>query len=595
MQAPALATFIERAGSMDLVELPDFLATFPTLWPFPRGDLYHWIPVLNRFDHILDRFTLEYSLRDGPQTQPIARRVLLMDHQGSDKRAADEELTRRGYAEDGDRQLVEAVLRFSRLLLNHCGNRSLYASSAHLNALLNSTDRSIVHLTLRLGICLAQRYHTSRARPVGSVQQLNMALLATHYSISLDRVQKLAVPFTRSTPVVDPTTATTTPTSKGKERVGSSDRLAATTARVNANDLAAIIQQSSDDADASTSGNEEIVPPDWRAWAEVVLTYYPAQSETASAETKRNGAAPGTGSSSDSPQGAPATRAADSWQPSSRRKLPTSERSVSTSAKSPTSPTTPKLVHEHRVGLMRVLTVHADVVASTPVWQIMASVSADVPSDTRYELLSRLRVASALVGNIQTRQEVLGIRVLAITNLAYIYPEPMFQQKLLQQDIDEPRRLQLAHQLVELVHPSAGHEHDAPRWLQTLALGAVEALAKFRTKSADVSTALNINVNHGVLFYILRKAIREMSTDDVPDDGVDGEEWRDALFSLLAYLPNVARANGTTVSNGLLPIALEVLGLRSQRAERMRPKLIDFLHFFIYSARDPFQALSTLR
>ncbi len=490
------------------MELPDFLATFPTLWPFPRGDLYHWIPVLNRFDHVLDRFTHEYGLRDGPQTQPIARRVLLMDHQGSDKRAADEELSRRGYGEDGDRQLIEAVLRFSRLLLNHCGNRSVYASSSHLNALLNSTDRSIVHLTLRLGVCLAQRYHTSRARPVGSVNQLNMALLATHYSISLDRVQKLAIPFTRSTPAVDSATVTTTPTTKGKERAASSADCLTSPARFNANDLAAIIQRSPDDADASASGSEETPHPDWRAWAEVVLTYYPAPSESTSVETKRNGAS-ATGMAPASPHAGPTARAADSWQPASRRKLPATERTVSTGTKAPTTPTTPELVHEHRVGLMRVLTVHADVVASTPVWKTMAAVSADVPSDTRYELLSRLRVASALVESDQTRQEILGIRILAITNLAYIYPEPMFHQKVLQQDTDEPRRLQLAHQLVELVHPSAGHEHDAPRWLQTLALGAVEALAKYRAKATDVSTALNINVNHGVLFYILRKAIRD--------------------------------------------------------------------------------------
>ncbi|KAI9885251.1 MAG: hypothetical protein M1823_002956 [Watsoniomyces obsoletus] len=587
--APALAKFIEAASSLDLVELPDFLATFPTLWPFPRGDLHHWIPVLDRFDHVLDRFTQEYGLRDGPQAQPIARRVLLMDHQGSDKHAADEELTRRGYQEDGDRQLVEAVLRFSRLLLSHCGSRSLYASSSHLNALLNSTDRSIVHLTLRLGVCLAQRYHTSRARPVGSVQQLNMALLATHYSISLDRVQKLAIPFTRSTPAADSTTAaTTTPTSKGKERAGPLSDRGASAAHVNANDLAAIIQRSPDDVDAPASGSEETVHEDWRAWAEVVVTFYPAQSESASTDTKRNGALV-TPSGPDTPQVGQGARTAESWQPSSRRKLSATERSI---AKAPAPPTTPELVHEHRVGLMRVLTVHADVVASTPVWKIMASLSPDVPSDTRYELLSRLRVAAALVGNDQSRQEILGIRIVAIMNLAYIYPEPMFQQKVLQQDTDEPRRLQLAQQLVELVHPSAGHQHDAPRWLQTLALGALEALAKYRTKVTDVSTALNMNVNHGVLFYILRKAIREMSSDDIPDDGVDGEEWRDALFSLLAYLPNVARLSGTAVSNGLLPIALEVLGLRSERAERMRPKLIDFLHFFIYSARDPFQALA---
>ncbi|KAG8427424.1 E3 ubiquitin-protein ligase tom1 [Metarhizium acridum] len=28
----------------------------PSRWPFGRGDLYHWIPLLNRFDSILEHF-----------------------------------------------------------------------------------------------------------------------------------------------------------------------------------------------------------------------------------------------------------------------------------------------------------------------------------------------------------------------------------------------------------------------------------------------------------------------------------------------------------------------------------------------------------
>ena len=79
------------------------LSTFPVAWPFPRGDLYHWIPALNKFDEVYDTLVKKYKLKDGPQII---------------------------YFEGGDEILLLAVINFSRMLVEECGNRSIYASSS---------------------------------------------------------------------------------------------------------------------------------------------------------------------------------------------------------------------------------------------------------------------------------------------------------------------------------------------------------------------------------------------------------------------------------------------------------------------------------
>src|SRR5262245_42709388 len=138
-----IADFVRATESIPLYQLPAHLASFPKHWPFPRGDAYHWIPVLNRFDRIpepfhqtyslAELFNHEYGLADGPQTQPFQRRLLLKGDAeegsaSSDQTTTDAVLDTLHVSQDGDRELVEHILNFTRMLLENCGNRSLYSS-----------------------------------------------------------------------------------------------------------------------------------------------------------------------------------------------------------------------------------------------------------------------------------------------------------------------------------------------------------------------------------------------------------------------------------------------------------------------------------
>lgn len=86
-----------EATEVDLIQL---LRNFDS-WGFPKGDLFQWIDVLNRCDAILETICVRYSLKTGLQ------RISFAIH---------------------DRDLVVSILQFSIFLLDHCANRSLYAS-----------------------------------------------------------------------------------------------------------------------------------------------------------------------------------------------------------------------------------------------------------------------------------------------------------------------------------------------------------------------------------------------------------------------------------------------------------------------------------
>ncbi|UKZ77686.1 hypothetical protein TrVFT333_005410 [Trichoderma virens FT-333] len=189
--SPWLKLYVESASTAPLPLLPQQLADFPTRWPFGRGDLYHWIPLLNRFDSVLEYFCKVYKLNEGPQQRDFGCDVLL-------NHAKDSTFEGEKQWELADLLQLSFPQMFTRMLLEHCGNRSIYASSAHLNDLLNCTPASVLIATLEVGSELAQRYQASVKRIGSASRHISAALLANHYNIDLDRVQQIALPFVKT-------------------------------------------------------------------------------------------------------------------------------------------------------------------------------------------------------------------------------------------------------------------------------------------------------------------------------------------------------------------------------------------------------------
>lgn len=572
--------------------LPQQLEKFPSRWPFPRDDLYHWIPLLNRFDTVLEDFCKLYGLQDGPQTRDFTCELLERDIEHS------RSLKELGYNDDGDRQVIESILNFSRLLLENCGNRTIYASSPLLSDLLNSTSLSLIASTLQIGTQLAQRYQASFKRLSAPYRQHNTALLAIHYNINLDRVQQLAQPFVRTTinaePVAPATPATSSTKGKDKAYFSGSASTKTSISTAYANELVSIARGG---PLSSSSPNGHKMPVAtmqntshaslWDDWGDVRVTYYENQP-SGEQEPSTSLHAAINSSPSVPPTPTPIRRTSTLGHQHSQRssRLSNTDDSSSPVARAPVVPT-----EETQSSKPKVVEIPSSKVISTPIHELLKEYIPDLPTESKYELLTKLRVAKALTSTVEARRQLLAVRILSITNLAYIHTEATFLEKVLKQDSDEPRRLQLIYQLADMIHPPAEGQADIPRPLQTIALAGLDALAVYQTKFQDICIALNTNINHGVLLYIVRKAVAEMAIDETGDKVTEKDEWRGAVFSLLSHVATLPRAGSDMVTAGLVPILIDVLKMRTSIAERNYPMILDFLDAFIFNVRDAFQIL----
>ena len=567
--SPAIAEFVQQAVVEPLHELPSKLASFPRQWPLPRGDLYHWIPLLDRFDHILEVFNKEYGLREGPQAQPFERRLLEKGDAEENMPypsggAQKQELDALGYGEEGDRELIERVVSFTRLLLEHCGNRSLYASSGHINDLLHTTSMSLLRACLKLGLRLAQRYQVARYK--NNQPQMQAALLANHYNFNLDNLHKIALPFPKS--ASGPASLATPTPSKGKEKA------AAATSTYNPSDLVAFAKEG-----LPASVKKDV--------SNVAVTYYDQSTAGSKAPTAQQ-------SSEAAPVSPTPVRRTSTLGPS----RPTAgDRSASSNDVSETA------VKSREIDTANQPKTHqipSSEVASTPAWRLVRDSLPNVPKESHYDLLNRIRIAKGFASDQQPDQTLLESRLLAIANLAYAVGESKFQEKLGLADAEEPRRFHLAQQLCDLLQPSAHAPHPISLDMEVVILQTLEALVRLKHKWSEVTEALSITVNHGVLYYQLRKVISSLHLDEHEDAELELKEteWRQATLTLV---DTVSQANPQAkyaermLGAGVMDIEIEVLTLRTSRAERFHEKVLGFLDAYIHNIASSFQTLTTLK
>lgn len=490
-----------------------------------------------------------------------------------------------GFGAEGDRELIEAILEFSRLLLDKCGNRSLFSSSERLNDLLNTTSLSLLQCVLRIGVNLAQRYY-SRQR-TSSSSHFHQTLLATHYNIDLERVQKLAAPFPRPTPPSKPSEATSTGKGKGKSTQNDTESNGSGR-KCNANDLISLTGANLDTAgvmDASKPADSS--PSTWEEWGNVRFSYYLPSSE----QGKLSGSEGSSNSHAAQPPSTPTPLRRSATHPSSRLARSSAlEHSPSAIPHSPTAK-----ADESARG-MKVLEIPSSTILTSTIEQVLQNHLEEIPRESRYEFLNKLRIAYGVATSQDMRRQMLAIRILAVTNLAYIYPDLLFQQRILQPDSDEPKRLQLAYQLAELVHLGLAGDIDVSTLNQTFALYALDALAKHKSRSTDVCAALNVNVNHGILLFITRKAVADLAVEDPATDSIDADDWRDALLGLLRTLPSSgSRTAESLVSAGLIQMFVDVLNIRTEKARRVYPRATEFIDTFVHSARDALTSLASAK
>jgi E3 ubiquitin-protein ligase HUWE1 len=442
---------------------------------------------------------------------------------------------------------------------------------------LNTTDVDILLSCLGLGWRLAQRYYTSRTRSSSSTTQAT--LLASHYNISLSKVATLASPFLKS---IDATHASRDKNASSK-----------TILPVYLTDLGQLARGENPPSSSGEKGKGkagESNEGSWEDWGGAWISYYVNPK------------------ASKSPVAGGPTFPPEPTTPTPARRLSLHHHSHTHSGPhqhSPSSASRARLPEDPIAeasnppvtgGLQTLDIPYTRIKESATLEDIVKSTVTGLPAESQHEFLHRLRVASALAGDIEARRKILAVRILALINLAYVYTEPQFLQKVLTLDQDEPRRLQLVYQLAELVQASdrSGKGVEVPRWLQTLALGGLEAFARHKSRTGDVCSALSINVNHGVLLYIVRKTVSELASEDEGED-VEADSWREALFSLLSFLPTTSHAASLLVSAGLIPILIDLINLRTKQSHRHLARGLSLVDQLFFGAPTAFQTFANAK
>ncbi|WFD35241.1 HECT-type E3 ubiquitin transferase [Malassezia cuniculi] len=125
---PEVASLCATLTETPEAELSGVIAQLP-YWTWPRGDLYTWVPVLNRFDEIMERIIAEHDM------VPFQQKAFAPE----------------------TKELLLHMLTFSRLLLENCMNRKLYASIDRVDKLLATDDMEVLEAALYLLLRPAQQ------------------------------------------------------------------------------------------------------------------------------------------------------------------------------------------------------------------------------------------------------------------------------------------------------------------------------------------------------------------------------------------------------------------------------------------------------
>ncbi|KAK6458615.1 E3 ubiquitin protein ligase TOM1 [Scheffersomyces xylosifermentans] len=120
-------------------------------WEKPRGDLLHWVPVLNRIDEVLEEKIKKYSL--------------------------DQEYPGLQLFSPEDEELVCACLKFTFTLLDHCSDRSIYSSKERIFALINTPTIEVRLNALHVAVLISEKYCQSNSERYGAHKSVKSKVL----------------------------------------------------------------------------------------------------------------------------------------------------------------------------------------------------------------------------------------------------------------------------------------------------------------------------------------------------------------------------------------------------------------------------------
>lgn len=248
------------------------------------------------------------------------------------------------------------------------------------------------------------------------------------------------------------------------------------------------------------------------------------------------------------------------------------------------SPTSPRKAHVPPSSSATNIHIDERTILSTPTMNILANVLAEhsVPDAERYELLCRIRAAKVLTkGQEVDREKLAVVRLLAVAIYGHTHSESQASTSLF---LYEPDLIPHVAELLQV-------DHDIPMHVQTAAVAALDALARYRGKIQEVLTAVNAGVNHGILMALVRKTVADVAS---PESKVP-QAFVEALLSFLTYIASHASGGNMVVGAGLIPLLIQLIENKSPTRLPVVSKTMQLVDNVLYSFTNAFNLFCAAR
>lgn len=199
-----------------------------------------------------------------------------------------------------------------------------------------------------------------------------------------------------------------------------------------------------------------------------------------------------------------------------------------------------------------------------------------VPDDEKFELLCRIRSASVLTkGKEPEREKLIITRLLSIAIFGHTHIEAQAMSSLF---LYEPDLIAHIAELLQL-------DRGVSMTVQTAAIAALDALARYRNKIQEVLTAINAGVNHGILMALVRKTVADVGSPDckLPHSFVE------ALLSFVTYIASHSAGGNMVVGAGLVPLLVQIIGNKIPERLAVVSKAMQLVDNVLYSFTNAFQ------
>ncbi|KAH3661759.1 hypothetical protein OGAPHI_005937 [Ogataea philodendri] len=456
------------------------------LWNGLRIDLYHYIPLLNRMDELLEQHVKKYDL--------------------------DKEYPKLLMVNSADEKLVCSVLNYTYSLLEHCSNKEIYNSASHVFELIFSCSMVVRVTALRLTCLLCERFAIVQNSKFSPPARVRNALLKLATSFP-----PLVAPMYSSPLRID-----THGHKKHKKEKDHSSSL------VHISLLDCINVESQ-------------LPSKWKI---LDFKYYNVSPDT---KKKR-------------PTQALSQTAPSQESPSKKK----SKQIFNTQTKRSKNESS-NLASEEE-GLHHFI-LNEDTIKKLSYQQIYDKAVNVIPKDNQFDFVLAVHIAKAFNNksyeSVQLRQSLVTMKCLSVAAASCC----CFYSVMASSVFDEEPYL-LSY-MADLINP----DNIVPFEPSYAALRAFVSISAKKNGGSDLMRALGGNVNHGLLFHILRSVLKAAKEDRTDMD----HSYLNYFFNLIANLIDNKNLVAHLRTAGLMGILLEFLPLKNSfRMTRSGPlQLID--------------------